>query len=71
MYHTQFMGYWLKLYIHLRPWRPFWIYANYNFPQSFHSGNQAKYFLQTHECMKPSKTYTSHDNKVLNLATGL
>ena len=24
----------LKRYIHLRPWRPFWIYANYkNFPK--------------------------------------
>ena len=29
-----------------------------NFPQSFHSGNQAKYFLYTHESMKPSKNHT-------------
>ena len=28
------------------------------FPQSFHSGNQAKYFLYTHESMKPSKNHT-------------
>ena len=28
------------------------------FPQSFHSGNQAKYFLLTHVSMKLSKNHT-------------
>ena len=37
-----------------------------NSPQDFLSGNQAKF-----DCETIKKPYTSHDCKVLNLATGL